>query len=310
MTSLSPATAERAAAGERAAVLSGVLCYLMWGLLPLYFMAAQKVGATSLEIVAHRSFWSVFWALGLVLLSRQGRQTVTALTSPRTLVGLMASSVAIGVNWSVFVWGVNNHHNLEVSLGYFLTPLINMALGAALFRERISRVAWVAIALAGLGVVVQTAALGRIPYVGLGLAVSFCIYGVIRKRVAADAQTGVFVECLFLAPFGLAYGLWLQRSGGGHFGGGAWITTLLLLTGPITVAPLALFSWAARRMPLSTLAFIQFIGPSAQFVIGVVTGEPLQPARALSFAFIWAGVAVFLWGAWRATRAAAAQSAS
>jgi chloramphenicol-sensitive protein RarD len=198
---------------------------------------------------------------------------------------------------------VNNGHNIDSSLGYFINPLLNMAAGAVLFRERIDAVAWTAIALAAIGVVLQTLALGHLPLISLFLATSFCAYGVIRKRVAASAQTGLLIECLLIAGPGIAYLIWLYGHGGGVFARAVAPSALLLLAGPLTVAPLALFAWSARRLPFSTLGFLQYIGPTLGFLTGLATGETLTPLRAVSFVFIWSGALVFVFGAFRAARA-------
>jgi chloramphenicol-sensitive protein RarD len=173
-----------------------------------------------------------------------------------------------------------------------------------LFGERMGRIGKVAVALAVVGVVIQTVALGRLPLASLGLALSFGCYGIVRKRVAADAQTGLFVECLALGLPSLAFIVWLEQSGGGHFFAGPSATAWLIASGPVTALPLVLFAWAARRMPLSAMGFLQFVAPTISFVIGVMQGEPFTPLRAVSFVFIWLGAAVFVAGALQAARAA------
>ncbi len=301
MTSASAAAGD-GSTGQQTAVAAGVLCYFFWGFLPLLFKAAAWAGAGPWEIVAWRAIWSVFWAGGLVLLTRGGPNLLAVLRAPRTLAWLALSGCLIGANWSLFVLAVNAGHTLDASLGYYLNPLMSVAAGMALFRERIGAGGWIAIVLAGVGVAVQTIAHGGLPLAALGMATSFCIYGIIRKRVAADAQTGLLVECLVLAGPGLAYGLLLQTSGVGH-AARPMAGLLLFLGGPATVAPLATFAWAARRMPLSTLGFLQFIAPTMQFVIGVASGEALPPLSLLAFAFIWAGVVVYAFTAWRKFKA-------
>jgi chloramphenicol-sensitive protein RarD len=286
----------------RAALTAGLVCYGLWGFLPLYFHLLGGMGVGSAEMIAHRILWAVFWAAGLVMLSRQGPEVRRVLTEPKTLGVLALSTLAILINWSIYVWAVNDNRVIEASLGYYINPLLNMAVGAALFRDRVGLAGKIAIGLAVIGVAVQTAALGHPPWVSLGLGVSFCAYGVLRKQVKADAQTGLFIECLYLALPGLAYVLWLEHSGDGHFLKGMNYSLLLLAAGPLTVAPLALFAWAARRLSLTALGFLQFTAPTLQFFVGLWLGESFTPMRALSFGFIWAGVAVFAWGAWRATR--------
>jgi len=289
----------------RTAIIAGIGCYLLWGFLPLYFHLLSILGVGSWEMIAHRTLWSAPWAFLAVLLARQHRQVLAVLRQPRTLGILALSTAAIFINWSIYVFAVNANHVIEASLGYYINPLMNMAAGALLFRERISREGAIAIGLAAIGVAIQTLSLGHLPVISLGVALSFCLYAILRKQVKADAQTGLFIECAYLAVPGLLYVLYLQSTGLGHFGSTAKVTTLLMLAGPATVVPLALFAWSARRMPLSAMGFLQFIAPTIQFAIGVALGEAFTPLRALSFLFIWLGVAVFAYGAWKRTRAVA-----
>jgi chloramphenicol-sensitive protein RarD len=290
----------------RTALIAGAGCYLLWGVLPLYFHLLSGLGVGAWEMVAHRTLWAAPWAFLAVLMARQGGQVAAVLRQPRTLGILALSTAAIFINWSIYVFAVTAGHVIEASLGYYINPLMNMAAGALLFRERISREGAIAIGLAVIGVAIQTAALGHLPIISLGVALSFCLYAILRKQVRADAQTGLFIECVYLAVPGLLYVLHLQATGAGHFATGAGVTTLLLLlAGPATVVPLVLFAWSARRMPLSAMGFLQFIAPTLQFLIGVLLGEAFTPMRALSFVFIWLGVAVFAYGAWKRTRTVA-----
>lgn len=293
----------------QAALFAGLGAYGIWGFLPLYFHLLSRFGVETGEMIAHRTVWSVFWAAALVWLSRQGGDVRRVLTEPKTLGLLALSTAAIFINWTIYVVAVNHHKVIEASLGYYINPLLNMAVGALFFRERMPLTGKIAIVLATIGVGVQTLALGHLPLISLGLGISFCAYGVIRKQVKADAQTGLFFECAYLSLPGLAYVLWLQSTGVGHFLGGWNIALLLLAAGPATVAPLALFSWSARRLSLTALGFLQFVAPTLQFFVGLALGETFTPLRALSFAFIWAGVAVFAWGAWRASRRAVVAAA-
>ncbi len=287
----------------RLALAAGIGCYLIWGFVPLVFQAIGRLGVGAWEILAHRTLWATPTALAFVLMAGQWRQVVGVFSNPRVLAWLTLSAALIATNWSVFIWAVTHGRVLESSLGYYITPLLNMAAGALLFRERIDRIGAVAIGLAVVGVVIQTAAIGHLPLVSLVLALSFGGYGVVRKQVKADAQTGLFIECLILAGPGLAYALWLASHGQSHFTQSTETTLWLLASGPITAAPLVLFSWCARRLPLSVMGFMQFIGPTIGIAIGVVEGEAFGPLRAASFAFIWLGAAVFAWGAWRRSRA-------
>jgi chloramphenicol-sensitive protein RarD len=288
---------------HRQALAAALACYFIWGAVPGVFILMDRLGASPWEILGQRALWSPLWAAGLVVAAGQTREALGVFVRPRTLGLLLVSATLIGTNWAVFIWAVNNGHNIDSSLGYFINPLLNMAVGAVLFRERIDALGWTAIAIAAVGVALQTVALGHLPLISLFLAASFCTYGVIRKRVAASAQTGLLIECLFIAGPGVAYLIWLHGHGGGVFGHGLAPTLLLLVAGPITVAPLALFSWSARRLPFSTLGFLQYIGPTLGFITGLATGETLTPLRAVSFVFIWTGALIFVLGAFRAARA-------
>lgn len=296
---------EVSAPERRQALAAGIGCYLIWGFVPLVFQAMGRLGVSSWEIMAHRILWSAPTALGLALLARQGRQILAVLRTPRTLAWLGLSAVLIAANWAIYVWAVNSGRVLEGSFGYYVTPLINMASGALIFRERIDRIGWIAIGLASVGVVFQGVALGHLPLISLALALSFGGYGIVRKQVQADAQTGLFVECLLLIAPGVAYLSWLTAHGAGHFGTSTAATAWLVGAGPITAVPLALFAWCARRLPLSTMAFMQFIGPTIGFAIGIAEHETFTAVHALSFAFIWSGAAVFVAGAWLRARALA-----
>lgn len=278
----------------RPAMLAGLVCYVIWGLAPLVYQPMAQAGASAWEIMGHRAVWSLLWAGGLVLISGRGGELRRVLASPRTLAWLTLSALLLSINWGVFIWAVNHGRLMEASLGYYLNPLASMAIGAWMFRERPGPMGLAAMGVAGLGVLVQAIEHGGLPVISLAVAASFAAYGVIRKRVAADAQTGLFVECLIMAPFGLAGLAWLETQGGGAFlsgaPGGAW----LLLTGPVTVAPLALFAWAARRLPMQTTGFLQFIAPTLSFAVALAQGEMLTPAKMLSYGLIWAGAGLFL----------------
>lgn len=286
------------------AVATAIACYSLWGVLPLLFMAMASHGFSAPEILAHRAVWSVFIAGIAVLLASQSKEVRQVLSNPRIFGWLIASALLIGANWSLYVVATTHHATLEASLGYYINPLLNMAAGAVLFREKIDRWSGLAIGLAAIGVVIQTIALGHVPVIALLLALTFCAYAVIRKRVQASAQTGLFVECLVLLPIGGAFLIWLaahgQAVGFSSPSGLAWA----LFNGPATVIPLILFAWSTRRLPLSTVGFLQFLAPTLQFACGLWAGEHLTPMRVLSFVFIWAGAAVFAVAAFRRSRAA------
>lgn len=287
---------------QTSALAAGAGCFVIWGLIPLLFQAIGRMGASPWEILAERIIWAVPAAILFVALARQGAEARAALRDLRVLKWLALSSLLIAANWSIYIWAVNSGRVLETSLGYYVTPLLNMAAGALIFRERLNRIGLAAIALAAVGVAIQAVALGHLPFVSLALALTFCGYGIVRKRVSASAQTGLMVECLMLLGPALGYVAWIQAQGAGHFGAGVGGTALLLFSGPATAIPLMLFAWAARRVAFSVMGFLQFISPTISMALGLLQGEPFTVARAISFAFIWCGAAVFIYGAWRRAR--------
>ena len=288
-------------AESRQALAAGIGSYIFWGGMPAIFLVMGHVGAGPWEILGQRTLWALPCALILVVWARQGEEVRRVLATPRIMVWLVVSSIMIAINWTTFVWAVSRGQTLETSLGYYINPLLNMAVGALFFRERIHTLGLLAIGLAVAGVVLQAFALHGVPVVALVLAVSFGAYGIIRKQVQASAQTGLFIECLFMVIPGAAYDFWLLNHGGGVFGSSLGGSLLMMMAGPVTVIPLALFSWSARRLPLSTVGFIQFISPTLGFFVGVEDHEALTPVGLCSFAFIWGGAVVFMIGAWRAS---------
>ncbi len=289
-------------AGVTSPVNLAVLCYFFWGIVPLFYVPIHAFGAGAIEIIAHRSAWAFLWAGGLVIALKQWPEVRAALAQPYLRWMLLLTSLLVATNWGVYVWAVTNGHTIESALGYYLNPLINMAAGALIFRERIDNWGKGAIALAVVGVIIQTVALGHVPWVALILAISFGSYGILRKHLQVAALAGLFIETAYLFLPAVAYLVWFELQGKGHFlvpSHAFWF----MLTGPVTVLPLILFSYVARRLALSTMGFIQFIGPTLTFFIGLWQGEAFSVIRAVSFGFIWVGAAVFAFGAWRRLRA-------
>jgi chloramphenicol-sensitive protein RarD len=288
-------------------VVLGVTAYVLWGLLPLYLHLLQHVPAG--QILAHRILWSVLMLVAVALLFGRVR-TILASVTRRTLLMLTASALLIAINWLVYIWSVQNAHVLDASLGYFINPLVNVALGVAVLGERVRRIQGVAIALAAAGVLVMAVSNGSSIWISLVLALSFGLYGLIRKIVAIDALGGLLIETVMLAPFAL--GLLLVAHGGGEGAFGREMATdlLLVLAGAVTAAPLLLFAGAARRMPYAALGLLQYIAPTLQFLLAVfVFGEHLRPHDLAAFTLIWVGLAVYASDSIRATRAAARESA-
>jgi chloramphenicol-sensitive protein RarD len=290
--------------GERSALVTGVACFLIWGLLPLLLRAADNAGASAWEVVSWRTVWAVPFALLLVAATGRLQPMRTVLSQKHALPLLILSASLIGSNWTIYVAAVEANHTLQASFGYYINPLLNMAAGALLFRERIDRLSWAAIGLAMVGVVMQAVAIGGLPWISLTLACSFCLYGIVRKKVPVDAQTGLFVECLLLMWPAIAYVIWLAPTGPMVFGRTFEASALLIGSGLATVIPLAMFAYSARRLSMTTMGFLQFIGPTVQFCVGVFAfGEQLTNLRLLSFAFIWAGAGLFVGASvWRAQR--------
>ncbi|MDB5451592.1 MAG: rarD protein, partial [Caulobacteraceae bacterium] len=285
-----------------AALAAGII----WGFVPLIFQAVARAGPGEWELLSQRIIWGAAAAAVFVGFAHQWDQVVRAFRDLRTLAWLTLSAVLIAINWVVFIWAVNTGQVIESSLGYYITPLVSMAGGALVFRERLGRIGLAAIALAAVGVVIQGVALGKLPLIALTLAASFGSYGVVRKRVPVDAQSGLLIECLVLAPLALAFIVWQNQAGGAFFFKSPAAAAWLVGSGVITAVPLALFAWGARRMPLSAMGFLQFLSPTISFFIGVAQGEPFTAMRAFSFVFIWAGAAVFVFGAVQAARRARA----
>jgi len=290
---------------SRQALAAGIACYVLWAGMPILFLAMTAAGANSIEIVAQRVMWSAPWAVGAVVMAGQFAEARAAFANPRVLGWLLLSTALLTGNWSIFVWASTHGHNIDTSLGYFIIPLINMAVGAVVYRDRVDGFGKAAMLLATIGVGLQFVIADRLPWIGLSLAFCFGGYGLVRKHVAIGAQAGVLVEALLIGVPGTAYCIWLYLSGGGVFGRGLGPSFILSMGGPATVIPLVLFAWAARRMRLATLGFLQFIGPTTGFGIGLMLGEPFNIGELASFAFIWAGVAAFIWGAVRDLRVAA-----
>ncbi|WP_243439928.1 EamA family transporter RarD [Fundidesulfovibrio soli] len=267
--------------------------FLCWGMLPLYWRLLDGVAA--LEISCHRVVWSgALTGLLLLALGRAG-EVRKALSSRRDLGLLAVSSAMIGVNWVLYIWAVNNGHVLDASLGYYLNPLVNVVLGMAVFRERLNRPQSVAVGLAACGVAVQFVGAGSLPWIALSLAVSFGIYGMVRKLTAVESLPGLFVETACLGLPAAGYLFWRAAQGVGGMGSGGLALDLLLVgAGAVTTLPLLTFAFGARRISLTTLGVLQYIGPTGMFALGIlVYGEPLGLARAATFGLIWAGVALY-----------------
>ncbi|QFT56737.1 EamA family transporter RarD [Microbulbifer sp. THAF38] len=273
-------------------LLAGVAAFLIWGLAPLYFNQLQGIPAA--EILAHRSIWSLALALLIMLLLGKLPTLKATLRDGKKVRTLALTTALIGGNWLVFIWAINNGHLLESSLGYYINPLLNIVLGVLFLGEKLRRLQWLAVALAAMGIIHELWQFGRVPVIALFLAGSFALYGLARKRAPVESLTGLAVETLFMMPVALIY-LFMSTSPTSNLLHNNWeLNSLLLLAGPITLVPLLLFTIAARRLNLSTLGFLQYIGPSLMLVVATqVFGEPFSEGKLTTFMFVWVGLALY-----------------
>ncbi|RBW51884.1 EamA family transporter RarD [Marinobacter sp. F3R11] len=278
-------------------VVFGVSAYTIWGCFPLYFALFEGVPAW--EVVIHRVLWSCVFLAVVVTFLKRWQVVKSALARPKKLGLVLGCAVLIAVNWGVYIYAVESRQVLQASLGYFLTPLVNVGLGMLVLKESISRLQVLAVVVATIAILYQLFLLGVVPWITLVLAFSFGIYGLLRKQVALDGLSGLFVETLLLLPVGLLALAALSYAGASHFFESADTTLLLLSSGIVTAIPLLLFAGAARRLRLSTVGFLMYINPTIQFLIALlVFNEPLSPEKLASFMMIWVALGLYSWSAW------------
>lgn len=273
--------------------LAALVCYLAWGIFPVYWRELASVDAV--ELIAHRLFWTMVVTLPVLWWRDRLESVYTAFNSGRVVGNHALSGGLLTLNWLTFVWAVNNGHVIETSLGYFLVPLVNIALGWGVLREKLRPAQWTAIGFAAAGVAWQLWQLGRLPWIALALAGTFGTYGLLRKRSPLGSLPGLTVETLLLAPLAGAFLMWRTHQGTGALGfAPAGIQALVMTTGIVTALPLLLFAYGARRLRLTTLGFLQYAAPTVQFALGVwYFGEPFSAARAQSYGIIWIGLAIY-----------------
>lgn len=290
-----PATSPHAppTAAQTRGALAATLCYLCWGVVPLYWK--QLAGVHPVELIAHRHVWSLVFVLALVW--RQGgfAELRGALAGGRAVAVNFFNAALLTLNWLIYVWGVNTGHVIECSLGYFLVPLVNVAAGRFVLHEHLRRAQWAAIGLAAAGVVWLIVQLGRPPWIALGLAGTWGAYSLMRKRSPLGPLTGLTAETLLLMPLAVAFLAWQHHTGAGALGrASAWTQALILSSGVITAIPLLLFAYGAQRIRLSTLGLLQYVAPTVQFTLGVwIYREPFSREKLLSFGLIWAGLVLY-----------------
>lgn len=288
---------------------AGVAAFAIWGMLPLYWQ--PMIGIPASEILAQRIVWSLLTMLPLIWWTARWAEIHAALASAYVMRRIVCSTLCIGVNWAMYLYAMTNGHVIEASLGYYINPLANVVLGRVLLRERLTRLQWMAVGLAALGVAMSVLAYGRAPYLALGLGFTFAMYGFIRKTVQVESAPGLFLETLLLFPFALAWLAWLVYSGDSHFGdAGFTIQALYVGSGLVTSAPLIFFAYAARHLTLSTLGLLQYIAPTGTFLLGVfVFDEPVRAASLATFACIWCALALYTWCSLRTLRSTAGHKA-
>ena len=292
---------------ERSGLIAGLAAFCTWGLIPVYWKLLSAIPAY--EILAHRLVWTTAFLTGLLSWQRRWSEVRGATRSRRALFYCLGSGTAISVNWFFFIWAVNIGRVVETSLGYFMTPLVNVLFGAVFLRERLTRWQFVSVMLALVGVLNLTFGYGRFPWLAITLCVSFGLYGLLRKKSGVRPIPGLFLETSLLTPLGLGYLAWLQSRGGAAstVGTASWPLLLLLVsTGVVTGLPLVWFGHAARHLRMTTVGFLQYIAPSCSFFLGVfLYREPFTRAHLVTFTFIWVALVIFtteaIWR-WRSGR--------
>lgn len=274
-------------------ILAGISAYIMWGLFPIYWRWLEQDPA--IEILAHRMFWSLAFMVVILTLQKDWRWLGEALQNRRTVITYTLSAILLALNWYTYIWAVNAGYVVEAALGYFINPLVNFLLGVIFLGEKLRAGQVAAVILAVAGVIYLTVSYGSLPWISLLLAITFGIYGLIKKTASLESMHGFSLETLVLFLPALAYLLYRNAMGIGAFGHqGLVITLLLALAGPVTSIPLLLFGYSARKIPLSMLGFLQYILPTLQFLLGVfVYFEPFPQARLVGFCIIWLALLIY-----------------
>ncbi len=279
-------------------VVYGLTAYGIWGCFPLFFSLFD--GVPTWEILVHRVIWCCAFLVFLITILGKWSTIRAAFAAPRKLVRVLACALLIGANWGIFIYAVETRQVFQASLGYFLTPLINVALGIVFLNERMAVMQRWSVALAGVAIAIQFALLGEVPWIAILLAVTFGIYGLLRKQVSLDGLSGLFVETLLLLPLGVIALMWLVGTGNSHFFDDRWNAFLLVASGVITAMPLLAFAGAARRLRLATVGFLMYINPTMQFLTALlIFKEPLTVVQLFSFVLIWCALAMYSISAWR-----------
>jgi len=258
----------------------------MWGLFPLYWPLLQP--ASALEIVSHRAVWTMVFCIIVLAITHALKSTLATFKRPKVAIKLFTTTILISINWLVYIWATNNNHVVEASLGYYINPLIIIAFGVILLKEKMRPLQWAAVSIATIGVIVLTVDYGRLPWVALALALSWGTYGLVKKQLGLGALEGLAIETMIAFIPYCGYLMFIGAKGDGQFGNSIGLTALLISAGAITAIPLLLFNGSTNRLPYSTIGLLQYITPTIQFSIGVwVNNEAMPTARWVGFIFIW-----------------------
>lgn len=267
-------------------LLFGVSAYTLWGLFPIYWPLLKP--ANPLEIVSHRAVWTLVFCFIILALTKTLKSTLSLLKRPKIVAGLFLGSILISINWIIYIYAANNEHVVEASLGYYINPIVVIATGVIILKEKMRPLQWLAVGIATLGVAVLTIDYGRLPWIALGLALSWGSYGLVKKQLGLGALEGLSIETLLSSGFYLAYLIWLGNKGEGHFTYSLTLTLLLIGGGAVTAIPLLLFNGSTNRLPLTLIGLLQYITPTIQFCIGVwYYNEDMSTARWVGFLIIW-----------------------
>jgi chloramphenicol-sensitive protein RarD len=267
-------------------LLFGVSAYTLWGLFPIYWPLLKP--ANPLEIVSHRAVWTLVFCFIILALTKTLKSTLALLKRPKIVAGLFLGSILISINWIIYIYAANTGHVIEASLGYFINPLVVIATGVIVLKEKMRLLQWTAVGIATIGVAVLTIDYGRLPWIALGLALSWGSYGLVKKQLGLGALEGLSIETLLSSGFYLGYLIWLGNSGEGHFTYSLTLTLLLIGGGAVTAIPLLLFNGSTNRLPLTLVGLLQYITPTIQFCIGVwYYHEDMPAARWAGFLIIW-----------------------
>ena len=294
-------TSNEQSSAHTAGLLAGIFAFVIWGVFPVYFKLTESIAPV--EILAHRIIWSVLFGAIIIQLRKQWPDVRKAVGNSNTLKFLMLATICIAINWGVYIWAVQIDQIFQASLGYYINPLFFVVIGTVFLGEKLTRFKLLAVILATIGVAILTLYGGQFPWISFVLASSWTCYAVIRKQIDVGAMPGLFVETLLLFVPALVYLVYLHSHQNLGFANAEWdITFLLIMAGPVTVIPLLAFTFAAKRLTLITLGFLQFIGPTLQFCMGLLYGEVLSTAHLLCFGFIWLAVTIFVIDGYRAHR--------